>query len=608
MTVNTAISSITPIVSGGAVTSYTLSTLPTGLRIDASTGVISGTPTAISSARNYTITATNSGGSATGVVISITVNDVVPSSVAYSGSPFTFTKSSAITSKTPTASGGTITSCASSPTLPSGLALSSACVISGTPTAISSATNYTITATNSGGSATGVVISITVNDIAPSGLTYSTSPATYTQNVAITQNTASTSGGGAVVSYSISASLPTGFSFNTSTGAITGTPTVTSAATAYTITATNTGGSTTVSLTITVSAGGGGGAAPTITSITPPANGTYGLNNSISFIVNYSAAVTVTGTPDIGITIGAGSTYATYVSGSTTTALTFTYVVQPGDMDSDGISANSAVELLGGTLKSGTNVDADLAFTAPNLSGVLVDTSLGSACTGGCAAVQSERPSLIVLQDTSTSPPTSFCMGVIIDTLTAIVPVQCVIAADSSNPKDLDIVAAEQELNKDSGIEQRRTVTRIIPHENYVSRTKENDIAILKISDPFNFDSNVAAAVLPAEGKDFSRGINAAGYAWIDTENRGSNVLQAYFLTTMSAGTANVAWSNAVYPGMLAFSNDEASRAPGLGAPYYSADGTVMGLMSWGMQVPTRGYPYIAVDLSYYISWIESNR
>ena len=61
-----------------------------------------------------------------------------------------------------------------------------------------------------------------------------------------------TASGGAIVSWSISPTLPTGLAFDTSTGAISGTPTVLSVSTAYTVTATNTGGSDTAAVTIVV--------------------------------------------------------------------------------------------------------------------------------------------------------------------------------------------------------------------------------------------------------------------------------------------------------------------------------------------------------------------
>ncbi len=72
-----AITPNTPSSSGGAVVSYAVTpALPAGLSLDASTGVISGTPTAAAATADYTVTAANSAGSTT-VAVSITVNENV---------------------------------------------------------------------------------------------------------------------------------------------------------------------------------------------------------------------------------------------------------------------------------------------------------------------------------------------------------------------------------------------------------------------------------------------------------------------------------------------------------------------------------------------------
>jgi uncharacterized delta-60 repeat protein len=116
--------------------------------------------------------------------------------------------------------------------------------------------------------------------------------------------------------------------------------------------------------------------APAITSVTGPANGSYKAGQTLSFTVNFSAAVTVTGTPQLPLTVGSTSRNASYASGSGSTALTFTYTVQTGDNDSDGIVSTSPLTLNSGTIKATSGgTDATLTFTPPTTTGVKVDTT-----------------------------------------------------------------------------------------------------------------------------------------------------------------------------------------------------------------------------------------
>ena len=84
---------------------------------------------------------------------------------------------------------------------------------------------------------------------APTGLTYSSNPAAYCLGAAITNNTP-TNSGDAPTGYSISPALPTGLVLNATTGVISGTPTVASAATNYTVTASASCGTTSTMISI----------------------------------------------------------------------------------------------------------------------------------------------------------------------------------------------------------------------------------------------------------------------------------------------------------------------------------------------------------------------
>jgi Tol biopolymer transport system component len=272
-TVNSMIPAVTATNTGGTIASCSASpALPAGLSLSTTTCQITGTPTAISTATTYTITATNAAGSSA-PTISITVKDVVPA-LTYSGNPYSFTLNQPITTVTPTNTGGTPTGCTVLPALPTGLTLTATtCAISGTPTVLHASSAFTVTATNTGGTSTASV-TLAVIAAAPV-ISYAGSPYTFNKSAAITAQTPSNTGG-AIVSCAITPALPTGLAFSTTTCVISGTPTVASAATNYTITATNTGGSGATSVSITVLT------APVIAYTGSPF--TYAVNSAIPVI------------------------------------------------------------------------------------------------------------------------------------------------------------------------------------------------------------------------------------------------------------------------------------------------------------------------------------
>lgn len=151
--INRQITPLQPSVMGMVSNFSVAPSLPAGLGISAATGIISGTPTIVAAKTTYTVTATGSSGSTTAQV-SLVVNDVPPS-ISYPSSYYSFTKGVAANSIAPASSGGAAVNWSITPDLPGGLALNAKDgTVSGTATASSVATTYTITATNSGGQST----------------------------------------------------------------------------------------------------------------------------------------------------------------------------------------------------------------------------------------------------------------------------------------------------------------------------------------------------------------------------------------------------------------------------------------------------------------------
>ena len=107
--------------------------------------------------------------------------------------------------------------------------------------------------------------------------------------------------------------------------------------------------------------------APTVSSVSSTtANGSYKATQLIDVTVNFSEAVTVTGSPRIQLETGTTDRYATYSSGSGTTALHFIYTVQAGDTNSDlDYVATNSLGLNSGTINDAAGNAATLTLASP---------------------------------------------------------------------------------------------------------------------------------------------------------------------------------------------------------------------------------------------------
>ncbi|BDU71710.1 putative Ig domain-containing protein [Mesoterricola silvestris] len=265
-TVGLAITSDLPSSTGGAPTRYSVApTLPAGLNLDATTGAVSGTPKAVTPRATYTVTASNSAGGTTADLV-ITVNDAAPASLAYTTPSATYPRGAAIAANAPVTTGGTPNAYAVQPALPAGLTLNPATgVISGTPSTVTPAASYVVTASNDAGSVT-TTLTLAVAEVAPAGLTYTVTSAAYPLGIAIAPNRPSFSGG-APTAYAVTPPLPAGLALDPATGVITGTPRTVTAPAAYVVTGSNPAGSSQATLTLSV--------------VDPPPQGlTYAVTNA----------------------------------------------------------------------------------------------------------------------------------------------------------------------------------------------------------------------------------------------------------------------------------------------------------------------------------------
>ena len=115
------------------------------------------------------------------------------------------------------------------------------------------------------------------------------------------------------------------------------------------------------------------GVVPTVSSVNSgTANGIYKAGDSIGILINFSEAVSVTGTPQLTLETGNTDRTIDYASGTGSSALTFTYTVQAGDVSADlDYVGTNALALNGGSIADAAGNNATLTLATPGAANSL---------------------------------------------------------------------------------------------------------------------------------------------------------------------------------------------------------------------------------------------
>jgi hypothetical protein len=220
-----------PLVGAGGLTPYTFTvsagTLPAGLALNASTGVISGKPSGPNGTSSFTIKLTDKSNPAQTATQALSILVNLPAPPSITTTTMTAGVEFAAYNQTVMATGGLapLTFSISAGALPAGLAINaSAGAITGTPGGPNGSASFTVKVTDSSNPAQSATqaLSILINLPTAPSITTTTLPAgteftPYSQPIAVT-------GGHGTLTFSNGVGMPAGLSLNSSTGLITGTP------------------------------------------------------------------------------------------------------------------------------------------------------------------------------------------------------------------------------------------------------------------------------------------------------------------------------------------------------------------------------------------------
>jgi hypothetical protein len=325
--------------------------LPPGITLGASTGLLSGTPTTAGS-YSFTVRVTDHSGLSDTEPVSLPI--IAGPTLNFPAPPAGWTHT--VYSDTLTESGGTspFTWSVSSGSLPAGISLSADGTLSGTPTA-TGISSFTVEVTDANSQSAAQATSITIS--AGVSTTFAAPPAGRV-GVAYT-DTLTATGGTAPYTWSVNAgSLPPGITL-TSAGVLAGTPT-TAGSYPFTVNVIDqNSGIATASITLVVNA------TLTLTFAAPPA-GQVGVAYTDT-LTAAGGATPYTWSVSAG-SLPAGLTLTTstgVVAGTPTTAGTFSFTVNVTDASSQTATKATSITIAGGLLAITAPASAALPSAAP---------------------------------------------------------------------------------------------------------------------------------------------------------------------------------------------------------------------------------------------------
>ncbi|XP_045137970.1 trypsin-like isoform X2 [Portunus trituberculatus] len=209
-----------------------------------------------------------------------------------------------------------------------------------------------------------------------------------------------------------------------------------------------------------------------------------------------------------------------------------------------------------------------------------------------------------------------WCGGSIINDRYVMTAAHCIYGMSSTN-SGLMVGVGDHNMYQTSddvsGATRLVAVERIIQHPDYNTRTLDNDIALLKLSETLDLTQykEVGAVCLPADDSKTYAGELATASGWGTTSSGGSQPSTLYEVVVPILEPS--CWGMSVTANMLCAGLEEGGKDTcqgDSGGPLYVEENSVrvqVGITSWGYGCADANSPGVYARVSKYVSWIQQN-
>nr|XP_014345786.1 PREDICTED: trypsin-like [Latimeria chalumnae] len=193
-----------------------------------------------------------------------------------------------------------------------------------------------------------------------------------------------------------------------------------------------------------------------------------------------------------------------------------------------------------------------------------------------------------------------YCGGCLIDSQWIVSAAHC------ADPTEIQL--GEYNFNEHEGSEQNFKPTKIIRHPGFNPSTLDNDIMLIKLSQPASLNPNVRTSPLPSSCADAGTMCLISGWGkTVSNRDEYPSRLQCLDAPVLSAKQCNdslpdLLTNNMFCAGYLEGGKDSCEGDSG--GPVV-CNGQLQGVVSWGYGCAMKNFPGVYTKVCNYVSWIR---
>ncbi|XP_037949897.1 trypsin-like [Teleopsis dalmanni] len=225
----------------------------------------------------------------------------------------------------------------------------------------------------------------------------------------------------------------------------------------------------------------------------------------------------------------------------------------------------------------------------------------GRIVNGEDATIE-EFPYQVSLQKTSGG---HFCGGSIINEDTVVTAAHCMTSQVISNLK----IRLGSTLYNEGG--EYVSVRAFEYHPGYNSKTKENDIAVIKLATPVRESAKIRyialAETTPATGTAaVVTGWGVKCFLWCISSPTTLQAVKVGIVSEKDCASKEYNYGSSILPTMVCAYDDDKDACQGDSGGPLVADGVLVGVVSWGNGCAKSGYPGVYSDVPSLRAWVEA--